>query len=248
MFDYQAPEQLLAGKVILVTGATSGIGRAAALAYARLGASVILHGRQVDKLEQLYDEIEALGGAQPAITPLDLETATENQYQELAESINREFGRLDGLLNNAAILGPLTPIQHYPLATWNQVMQCNLNAQFAMCHYCLPLLQKAENASIIFVSSSAGRNAYAYWGAYTVSKAAIENLAQVMFLELENTSSVRVNTVNPGATASKMRKKAFPAENPEKLPTPEEVMPVFVYLMGDDSLEENGKQFDAQKS
>lgn len=246
MFDYQAPPELLKDKVILVTGATSGIGRAAALDFARHGATVILHGRRVDQLEALYDEIESAGYPQAAITPLDLETAGENQYQELADSINQEFGRLDGLLNNAALLGNLTPIQHYSLATWNQVIQVNLNAQFALCRYCLPLLQQAAHGSIVFTSSSAGRQAYAYWGAYTVSKAAIESLAQVLFLELENTSRIRVNTVNPGATATKMRKKAFPAENPEKLPQAADIMPVFLYLMGDDSLTENGRQFNAQ--
>jgi NAD(P)-dependent dehydrogenase (short-subunit alcohol dehydrogenase family) len=246
MFNYQAAPQLLKDKIILVSGATSGIGRAAALSYAAHGATVILHGRQVEQLEALYDEIETAGYPQAAITPLDLETAGENNYQELADSIYQEFGRLDGLLNNAAILGSLIPIQHYPLATWNQVIQVNLNAQFALCRYCLPLLQEAEHASIIFTSSSAGRQAYAYWGAYTVSKAAIESLAQVLYLELENTSNIRVNTVNPGATASKMRKKAFPAENPETIAKPQDIIPVFLYLMGDDSLMENGKQFNAQ--
>lgn len=246
MFDYSPTKNLLQDKVILVTGATSGIGRAAALAYAKHGATVILHGRNVGQLEQLYDEIEAAGGPQPAITPLDLENATEPQYQELAEGIFQEFGRLDGLLNNAAILGVLTPVQSYPLHTWNQVIQVNLNAQFAMTRYCLPLLQAAEQASIIFTSSSAGRQAYAYWGPYCVSKSAIETLSQVLFLELENTSRIRVNTVNPGATASKMRSKAFPAENPETLAQPDDIMPVFLYLMGDDSQHENGKQFNAQ--
>ncbi len=246
MFDYQAPTNLLKDKIILVTGATSGIGRASALAYAKHGATVILQGRQVDKLEEVYDEIEAAGGPQAAITPLDLESANQNNYDELADGIYNEFGKLDGLVNNASILGMLTPIQSYPLATWNQVIQTNLTAQFAISKTCLPLLQASENASIIFTSSSAGRKPYAYWGAYTVSKAAIESLAQVLFLELENTSKIRVNTVNPGATATKMRKKAFAGENPDKLPKPEDIMPVFLYLMGADSLHENGKQFDAQ--
>tara|TARA_R110000772_G_scaffold234482_2_gene346067 strand:- start:302 stop:1042 length:741 start_codon:yes stop_codon:yes gene_type:complete len=246
MFDYLAPPTLLKDKVILVSGAGSGIGRAAALSYAKHGATVILLGRNVEKLEQVYDEIEAAGGIQPAITPFDLETADDNNYQELVNSIYNEFGRLDGLLNNASILGMLTPIQSYPLATWNKVIQTNLNAQFAMSKYCLPLLQKAETASIIFTSSGAGRKAYAYWGAYSVSKAAIEALSQVLFLELENTSKIRVNTINPGATATKMRKQAFPAENPEKIAQAEDIMPVFLYLMGKDSLQENGKQFDAQ--
>lgn len=246
MFDYQAPPSLLKDKIILVSGAGSGIGRAAALTYAKHGATVILLGRNVEKLEKVYDEIEAAGGIQPAITPFDLETADDNRYQELVNSIFDEFGRLDGLLNNASILGMLTPVQSYPTATWNKVIQTNLNAQFAMSKYCLPLLQEAEAASIVFTSSGAGRKAYAYWGAYSVSKAAVEALSQVLFLELENTSKIRVNTINPGATATKMRKQAFPAENPEKIAQPEEIMPVFLYLMGKDSLTENGKQFDAQ--
>lgn len=246
MFDYQAPANLLKDKIILVSGAGSGIGRAAALAYAKHGATLILLGRNVEKLEQVYDEIEAASGMQPAITPFDLETADDNRYQELVNSIYQEFGRLDGLLNNASILGMLTPIQSYPLATWNKVIQTNLNAQFALSKYCLPLLQEAADASVIFTSSSAGRHPYAYWGAYSVSKAAVEALAQVLFLELENTSKIRVNTVNPGATATRMRKQAFPAENPEKLAQADEIMPVFLYLMGRDSLQENGKQFDAQ--
>jgi len=246
MFDYQAPLNLLKDKVILVSGASSGIGKAAAFAYAQYGATVILLARKVDKLEQVYDEIAAAGGSQAAITPFDLETANDNNYQELVKSIHNEFGRLDGLLNNASILGTLTPIQTYSLSTWNQVIQTNLNAQFALSKYCLPLLQEAENASIIFTSSGAGRKAYAYWGAYSVSKAAVETLAQVLFLELENTSKIRVNTVNPGATATKMRKQAFPAENPEKIAQAEDIMPVFLYLMCSDSLKENGQQHDAQ--
>jgi len=246
MFDYQSPPGLLKDKIILISGAGSGIGRAAALAYAASGATVILLGRNVEKLEQVYDEIEKTGAPQAAITPFDLETADDNNYQELVNSIHNEFGRLDGLLNNASILGTLTPIQSYSLSTWNQVIQTNLNAQFALTKYCLPLLQAADNASIIFTSSGAGRKAYAYWGAYSVSKAATEALVQVLFLELENTSRIRVNSVNPGATATKMRRQAFPGENPENLPKPEAIMPLYLYLMGADSLQENGKQFDAQ--
>ena len=246
MFDYQAPQNLLKDKIILVSGAGSGIGKAAALAYAQNGATVILMGRNVERLEQTYDEIEQAGGAKAAITPFDLEGANDDNYQELVNSIHTEFGRLDGLLNNASVLGSLTPIQSYSLNTWNQVMQINLNAQFALSKYCLPLLQAAETASIVFTSSGAGRKPYAYWGAYSVSKAATEALAQVLFLELENTSKIRVNTINPGSTATKMRSLAFPGENPDKLPKAEEIMALYLYLMGNDSLQENGKQFDAQ--
>ncbi len=246
MFDYQAAPNLLKNKVILISGASSGIGKAAALAYAQSGATVILMGRNVERLEQVYDKIEKAGGPQPAIIPFDLIGANDDGYQELVNSINAEFGKLDGLLNNASILGTLTPIQSYSLNTWNQVIQTNLNAQFALSKYCLPLLKKADSASIIFTSSGAGRKPYAYWGAYSVSKAAIEALAQVLFLELENTSKIRVNTINPGGTATKMRSQAFPAENPENLPKAEDIMPLYLYLMGSDSLQEKGKQFDAQ--
>jgi NAD(P)-dependent dehydrogenase (short-subunit alcohol dehydrogenase family) len=246
VFDYQAPSDLLKNKIILVSGAGSGIGKAAALAYAEHGATVILMGRNVERLEQVYDEIERAGHPQAAIAPFDLIEANEEKYQELVNSIHSEFGRLDGLLNNASILGSLTPIQTYNLTTWNQVIQTNLNAQFALTKYCLPLLQEADTASIVFTSSGAGRKPYAYWGAYSVSKAATEALAQVLFLELENTSSIRVNTINPGATATKMRSQAFPGENPENLPKPEDIMPLYLYLMGKDSQFENGKQLDAQ--
>jgi len=246
MFDYQSPPNLLKGKVILVSGASSGIGKAAALAYAQSGATVILMGRNVEKLEIIYDEIEKTGAPKAAITPFDLAGANEDNYQELINSIHTEFGKLDGLLNNASILGTLTPIQSYSLTIWNEVIQTNLNAQFALTRFCLPLLQEAKNASIIFTSSGAGRKPYAYWGAYSVSKAANEALAQVLFLELENTSKIRVNTINPGATATKMRSQAFPGENPENIAKAEDIMPVYLYLMGSDSLQENGKQFDAQ--
>ena len=246
MFDYQSPENLLRGKVILISGASSGIGKAAALAYAKNGATVILLGRNVEKLERVYDEIEQANAPKAAITPFDLEGANEENYLELVNSIYTEFGHLDGLLNNASILGTLTPIQSYTLTTWNQVIQINLNAQFALSKYCLPLLQKPANASIIFTSSGAGRKPHAYWGAYSVSKAATEALAKVLFLELKNTSKIRVNTINPGGTSTKMRRQAFPGENPSTLPKSNEIMPLYLYLMGKDSLQENGNQFDAQ--
>lgn len=246
MFNYQAPEQLLNNKTILISGAGSGIGRAAALSYAALGATVILLGKTVSKLESVYDEIEEAGGPQPAIFPLDLETATDNEYQALVSGIENEFDCLDGLLNNAAALGSIVPIEATSLEIWNKVIQVNLNGTFALCKYLLPLLKRAENASVIMTSSSAGRVPYAYWGAYCVSKHAVESLMKVMFLELENTSKVRVNSVNPGATYTALRKIAFPAENPDKVAKPEEIMPVYLYLMGKDSLEENGKEFNAQ--
>jgi NAD(P)-dependent dehydrogenase (short-subunit alcohol dehydrogenase family) len=247
VFNYEPPADLLKDKTILVTGAGSGIGRAASLAYAKVGATVILLGSKTGKLEAVYDEIEKAGGAQPAITPLDLETAGEEQYIELITSIDNTFGKLDGLLNNAGFLGPLMPFQSMTMAHWQKIMQINLNSAFALSKFCFPLLRQAENASLVFSSSSAGRKAFAYSSAYTVAKHGIETLMQVLFLELENTTSIRVNTVNPGPCATALRRAAYPAEDPATLPKPEDLMGVYLYLMGKDSLGENGKQFSAQE-
>ena len=247
MFEYQALPELLRDKVILVTGASSGIGRAIALAYAEAGATLILHGRDVAKLEAVYDEIENAGGNEPAITPLDLEKAGDEQYIELANSIHKEFGRLDGLVNNAGYMGALMPFQMQTLEQWHKTLMVNLSAPFALTKYCLPLLQQAGEASVIFSSSTAGREAFAYSSAYTAAKHGLEAFVQSLFLELEKTSNIRVNTVNPGPCATPLRKAAFPAEDPATLAQPEDLVPVYLYLMGKDSLSENGKAFSAQE-
>lgn len=246
MFDYKAPEKLLADKVILVTGAGAGIGRAAALSYAQHGATVILSGRTTEKLEAVYDEIEAAGGPQPAIFPVNMEAARSEDYEALAATIETEFGRLDGLLNNAGILGLRTPIESYDPATWDQVMRINLNAQFYLTQAMIPLLRLAENASVVFTTSGVGRTGRAYWGAYSVSKFAVEGLSQVLADELYSVYGIRVNAVNPGATRTQMRASAYPAEDPEALPTPDQIMPVYLYLMGEDSKAVNGESLDAQ--
>src|SRR5690606_7183045 len=162
---------LLAGRIVLVTGAGDGLGRAASLAYASHGATVILLGRTVAKMEKVYDEIEAAGGPQPAIMPLDLAQASDDDWQQLAEGVAQTFGRLDGLLHNASVLGLRTTLQAYPTAQWNQVMQVNLNAVFALTSNLLGLLAQSDDASIILTSSSVGRAPRAYWGAYAVAKA-----------------------------------------------------------------------------
>jgi NAD(P)-dependent dehydrogenase (short-subunit alcohol dehydrogenase family) len=246
MFAYNAPENLLQDRIILVTGAGAGIGRAAARAYAAQGATVILVGRTLEKLEQVYDEIEAAGHPQPAIVPLNLESATEHEYLELANTLEQEFGHLDGLLHNASLLGLRTPIESYDPAVWNQVMQVNVNAGFMLTQALIPLLNQSNDASIVFTTSSVGRRGKAFWGAYSVSKFATEGLAQVLADELENTTSIRVNCINPGATRTQMRTRAYPAENPETNPAPEDIMPLYLYLMGADSKDVNGQSLDAQ--
>jgi NAD(P)-dependent dehydrogenase (short-subunit alcohol dehydrogenase family) len=244
--DYQPRANLLAGKTILVTGAGDGIGRAAALHYARYGATVLLLGRTGSKLEAVYDEIEANGGAKPAIVELDLASANEASYANLADSLGGEFDCLHGLLHNAAALGDRRPIANARYASWSEVLQVNVNAQFLLTRYLLPLLNTAPNASIIFTSSGVGRVGKAYWGAYAVSKFATEGFMQVLASELENTSRIRVNSLNPGPTNTTMRRTAYPAEKPTVNPSPQDIMPAYLFLMGDDSAGFTGRAFDAR--
>ena len=246
MFEYHAPENLLENKIILVTGAGDGIGRAAALSYAAHGATVILVGKTIEKLDKVYDEIEAAGGPKPAILPLNLETATEHDLIDITNTLDNEFGHIDGLLHNASVLGMRTPIESYDPVTWHQVMQVNINTPFLLTQTLMPLLHRSESASIIFTSSSVGRKGRAYWGAYSVSKFATEGLMQVLADEVENTANIRANCINPGATRTNMRAFAYPGEQPETNPEPGEIMPLYLYLMGKDSLGINGQSLDAQ--
>ncbi len=246
MLDYQAPNDLLKEKVILVTGAGDGIGKQAALSYAACGATVILLGRTTKKLEAVYDQIESLGYPQAAIVPLNLDTAAEHDYIELANTIETEFGRLDGILHNASILGDRTPLANFEPSTFEQVMRINVTAAFLLNQALIPLLQKAPKASIIFTTSSVGRKAKAYWGAYAVSKFATEAMMQLLADELENISNIRVNAINPGGTRTNMRAHAYPAEDPNTLKPPLDIMPLYLYLMGNDSADVNGQSLDAQ--
>jgi NAD(P)-dependent dehydrogenase (short-subunit alcohol dehydrogenase family) len=244
--DYLPSPTLLEGKTILVTGAGDGIGRSAALAYASHGATVILLGRTESKLEKVYDEIEQAGGPKPALVALDLATATEENVLHLAGGLAQEFPHLDGLLHNASILGERRPVESAGYAAWLEVMQVNVNAQFLLTRHMLPLLQAAPAASIVFTSSGVGRKGRAYWGAYAVSKFATEGFMQVLADELENTSRVRVNSLNPGATNTAMRRAAYPGELPTDNPAPEDIMATYLFLMGDDSAGITGQAFNAR--
>ncbi|MCG9714105.1 YciK family oxidoreductase [Shewanella insulae] len=245
MLEYQAAKDLLKDKTILVTGAGDGIGRAAALAYAEHGATVILLGKTVKKLEAVYDEIEQAGYPTPAIVPLDLKGATEQNYQDMAETIEQQFGHLDGLLHNASLLGVLGPFEHISMDSVKEVLQVNLIAEIMMTKALLPVMKKAPSASILFTSSSVGRQGRAFWGEYAISKFATEGMMQSLAHEYED-SNLRVNSINPGATRTKMRANAYPAENPQDLKAPEEIMATYLYLMGDDAKGVTGQQFNAQ--
>ena len=194
----------------------------------------------------IYDAIEAAGYPQPAVIPFNLETALPHQYDELAAMIEREFGKLDGLLLNASIVGPRTPLEQLSGDNFMRVMQVNVNATFMLTSALLPLLKLSSDASVVFTSSSVGRKGRAYWGAYAVSKFATEGLMQVLADEVDGVAPVRANSINPGATRTDMRAQAYPGENPASNPLPEAIMPVYLYLMGPDSSGVNGQAFDAQ--
>ena len=244
--DFQAEKNCLLNKTILVTGAGDGIGRAAALSFACHGATVILLGRTVEKLEAVYDEIEAAGYPQAAIYPLHLRGASQQDYEQLANTIETEFGRLDGLLHNASVLGQRRTIAQTTADSWDEVIQVNLSATFLLSQALLPLMAAADNASLIFTSSSVGRKGRAFWGAYAVSKFGTEGLMQILADEEFELNGIRVNSINPGATNTVMRRTAYPGENPADNPSPDAIMPLYLYLMSDASRAVNGRQFDAQ--
>lgn len=243
--NYQAPALLLQNRIIVITGAGDGIGKAAAQTFARFGATVVLLGRTLSKLESVYDSIEAEGGPKPAIFPINLEGAGPQDYEQLKLALDNEFGRVDGLLHNASELGGRTPLSQYSSSDWQKVMQVNVTAPFLLTQALLPLLQKAEDPRVVFTGSSVGVKGRAYWGAYAVSKGATETLMQVLADELEQ-SPIRVNSINPGATRTSMRATAYPAENPDTVAPPEAIMNRYLFLFGPDSKDWHGRQLDAQ--
>lgn len=247
MFNYSAPSNLLNDRVILVTGAGDGIGKTAAKTFAQYGATVILLGKTIDKLEVVYDEIEQANGSQPAIYPMNLEGATAKDYDDMQMTLDNEFGRLDGILHNAALLGSLMPIAQFDMEHWAKIMQINLNAPYMLTRTCLPLLSKSDSASVIFTTDDAGIKGKAYWGAYAISKAACDNMMQILADEMEQNSNIRFNSINPGKVATTMRAKAYPGENPTLLAKPEDIMNSYLYLMGEDSKSVNGQIINAQQ-
>lgn len=245
MFDYQIEDNCLTNKTILVTGAGDGIGRQAALTYASLGATVILLGKTVKKLEAVYDEILAQGSPEPAIIPLDLKGATKQNYIDMSTTIADQFSKLDGALLNASMLGELTPFTQIHEQIFNEVMQVNVTSQYLLAQALIPTLQLAEHASLVFTSSGVGNKGRAFWGAYSISKFATEGMMEVIADEYEN-SSLRTNAINPGATKTNMRASAYPAEDKDQLPSPADIMPLYVYLMSADSNKVNGQTLKAQ--
>ncbi len=244
--DYEYADGILKDRIILVTGATDGIGKALALHIAGLGAQVLLHGRNTKKLEEVYDRITELKDApRPSIAVLDLATADSDAYTELVDSIEKEFGRLDGIVHNAGILGQRLSIEQYDVADWQRVMHVNLTAPFVLTQILLPLLRASPDPSIIFTSSGVGRVGKAFWGAYAVSKFGTEGLSQILANENLHTP-LRVNCINPGPVRTSMRLAAYPAEDRDALKRPEDIMAAYVYLLGPDSVGVTGQSIDVQ--
>jgi len=245
LHNYEPPNDLLKNRVILVTGATAGIGREVSRALITHGATVILHGRNANALKTTYQEFRNLG-PEPTIVQLDLEGAQDEECQNLAENLESKFDGIDGLLHNAGLLGARSPIEAYNPGVWRKVLQVNLNAPFILTRRLLPLLHQSEDASVLFTTSGVGSQGRAHWGAYCVSKFGIEGFTQTLADELKN-SRIRVNCINPGATRTDMRAAAFPEENPEKLPLPETLTAPYLYLLGPDGRGIHGERIDAQR-
>ncbi len=247
MFDYRPPPDLLAGRAILVTGAGSGIGRACALSLLAHGASVVMLSRDPRKLENLYDEAEQSWPGRSFIQPADFSRAGAEDFGVIAASLENRFPALDGLVHNAALLGPRAPVEFYPEQQWREVMQVNVDAAFLLTRALLPLLAKSADARILFTASSVGRKGRAWWGAYAASKFAVEGLMQTLAAEVGTTTSIRVNSLNPGGTRTAMRAAAYPGENPASLPPPESLMPVYLYLLGPDGGDIHGQALNARE-
>ena len=239
--NYKVQEGELEGKVVLVTGANRGFGLAITMDLAKAGATVIMLGRDLGSLEYAYDAVVDAGYKEPILYPLDLEGATPENYQELQDNILDKFKKLDGLIHNAAILGTQMPIDQYDIKLWYSTLQINLSAPFMLTQFLIPTLMKSDDARILFLSSTVGREARAYWGAYSVSKFGIEGFAKTLSEELEKTQ-ITVNTINPGKIRTEMRRTAYPAEDASTVPRPEEKSSVIVYLLSNEGSKINGEQ------
>ncbi len=246
MLQYQAPHDLLQAHIILVSGAGQGLGSQAAISFAQHGATVILVGRKQEKLEATYDSIVEKGLPEPIIFCMDFAKASELDMQVLAEAIFQQFGQLNGILHNASHFDNLSPLTLQTGEQFQQMLQVNLIAPFMLTKACMPLLQRAEQASVIFTSNHSARELQPFWGAHGISKRAADDLMQVLAKELDNQTNLRFNSIVPGPTQTPQRKKTHPGELHETLPTAAELMPLYLYLMGKDSVGVSGQIHFAQ--
>ena len=243
---YRPASDLLAGRVILVTGASRGLGRAVALACAKVGATVVLHGRDIDLLNGVYDEIVGAGLPEPAALPLDLQTAGEREYSQMRGVIESQLGRLDGIVHCASHLEKLSPLATQTIEEWQHMLRVNLIAPFAINRACAPLLQRSPDASVVMTSESHAGSAPAFWGGYAVSKAGLETLARIQSEEWSQARNLRINVVVPGPIRSPLRSKTHPGQARDEVPAPDTVVPYFLFLLGPDGRGISGQIFRAQ--
>ncbi len=222
-----ADDKPLKGRIALITGASRGIGRAAALGLANAGAHVVMLARTVGALEEVDDEIRAAGGS---ATLVQLDLKQTDKLDALGPSLLQRWGKLDILVANAGILGPLSPLGHVTSDSWNEVIAINLTANWHIIRSVDPLIRRSDAGRAVFVSSGAALARNAYWGPYATSKAGLEALARTWALELADTPA-KVNVINPGPIRTGMRAKAFPGEDPMSLATPDDIVPLFIELV-----------------
>ena len=236
----------LSGRVILITGASGGLGKPLAMACAARGATVVLHGRAVPKLEAIYDEIVAAGHRQPTILPLDLATAHADDFGNVAGALRAQLGRLDGLVHTAAFLGSLGPVEHQSFDAWQTALRVNVSAAMALTHAVMPLLAQATDASIVVTLDSRGVDPRALWGGYAASKAALGAFATMLADECEHRPALRVNAVVPGPIRSPLRNRTHPGEEKSALVPPDALTPLYLYLIAGQPKAESGVRIDAQ--
>jgi NAD(P)-dependent dehydrogenase (short-subunit alcohol dehydrogenase family) len=242
----QLTQASLDGRVVLVTGATGGVGRVVSLACAEAGATVVIHGRVVRKLEALYDEIVAANLPEPVILPLDLARAEAADFANVASALDAQLGRLDALVHTAALLGSLGPLEHQSFDNWLALLRVNVAAPMGLTRIAMPLLARASDASVVFTLDSRGQEPRAYWGGYAVTKAAIAALAHELADEWEHRPTLRVNAIVPGPIRSPLRGQSHPAEDATKLPSPEALVPLYRHLIAGQTKAESDALIDVQ--
>jgi NAD(P)-dependent dehydrogenase (short-subunit alcohol dehydrogenase family) len=242
----QLPQASLDGRVVLITGSTGGIGHALSLACARAGATVILHGRVVRRLEALYDEIMAARLSEPTILPLDFAHAEASDFANVASALDAQLGRLDALVHTAALLGSLGPLEHQSFDNWVALLRVNVAAPMGLTRIVMPLLAQSPDASVVFTLDSRGQEPRAYWGGYAVTKAAIGALARELADEWEHRPALRVNAVIPGPIRSPLRNQSHPGEDATLLPAPESLVPLYHYLIAGQAKADSDALIDAQ--
>lgn len=232
--NYSPNQQEYTDKIILVTGAADGIGRAVTIALAEAGATVLMLDKKARHLEKLFDQIMERGLVEPVILPVDLMEIDPESATRLAQAVNGDFGKLDGLLHNAAELGSPSPLDQYDVEYWNQVMHTNMQAPYFITRAMLPLLKADYQTNVVFTSADVGREPLAYWGAYSIAYAGLEAQMRIWAEELENVSNIKVNSLDPGAVRTSLRRRSHPGENQETLPMPQAIVAAYLKLLGSD--------------